>query len=732
MIATKMEINKYHPIVFLSIAFALGVFLGFKSTVILALFVPSVLAVICFIVFRNPLFCLSLIIFLFLGFGLANVQQADINNNPLKAYSQKEVAIEGLIASDVVKKNTLYGFKLNVKKLNGRSVNLPAIAYCQNPKLRFGHLIRAKTKIKENDDPNKEVLLFLDPKPQIIGKNNFWYSVGKLREWIKNSLQANKSQAAAFSYAMLTGQTSELNIQTKADLTASGLAHIWSVSGLHVGFLVLLILRIFRVLHLRSGWQLICAGLVLILFSAFTGFDPPVIRASIMAIWLCSAYLLGRKNNWLPSLATAALITLAIDPLALFEASFQLSYAAIASLFIFTSKIGNSPLAAGISAQALPLPFIIYYYGQLPLFSPIANLLAIPLAAIAFYLIIFALILKLIGLDLVIIPNFASELILKIGSFFSNLPLSTIEVSPLILLLLIGLVIAVIVFIRRQKIYLSLSYAIIGLLLIFAIGQWYQVGSYAISGPSVTVEFLDVGQGDSSLITGPNNERILIDSGKNPYLILRHLVKRKIRNLDLIVATHADSDHIGSFSQVLSNFKVKAILANGFPSNSYIYRALLSKVKQNHVRYLVARQGQNLEVGSLRFNIIGPAKGFIRGSESDDNNNSVVMRMSFGKNSFLFTGDAGFSEEAKINGMVVRTTVLKVSHHGSTTGTSALFLKLARPKIAVISAGKNNMYGHPKTALLRRLINARAKIYRTDLTSDIKIIATKESLKVYD
>jgi competence protein ComEC len=138
-------------------------------------------------------------------------------------------------------------------------------------------------------------------------------------------------------------------------------------------------------------------------------------------------------------------------------------------------------------------------------------------------------------------------------------------------------------------------------------------------------------------------------------------------------------------------------------------------------------------VGILKLQVLNPPEEFIKGTDSDDNNNSIVLKMNYFKTSFLFTGDLGFEGENELlKGDNISVTVLKVAHHGSARGTSEKLLRFVRPQIAVISSGQGNSYGHPKPALLRRLTSARAKIYRTDLTSTIKIVADKEGFQVYE
>lgn len=184
---------------------------------------------------------------------------------------------------------------------------------------------------------------------------------------------------------------------------------------------------------------------------------------------------------------------------------------------------------------------------------------------------------------------------------------------------------------------------------------------------------------------------------------------------------------------VLRSFNVRAVLDNGYPKNSYYYKDFLSAIKEKNIRYILARRGDNLKIGTLAFKILNPPEGYISSSNSPDNDNSIVLKLGYKNTSFLFTGDAGFeAEDQLVKRQDLQSTVLKVAHHGSASSTSNEFLKYVRPTVGVISVGKTNTYGHPKPIVLNRLTNARAKIYRTDISSSIKMVVTEKGLQVYD
>ena len=677
-----------------------------------------------------------------LGLLQSNIQ----SNDPAREFFDKQVVVDGLVVSDIRQKNRFSSFSLSATKINGTKVRTNINVYSHFSKIKTGEYLRLRGNLKSFKDlsANIKVSLFTYQKPKITGRNIFWDAIGKSRTWLKHNLLLKDSDARAFIFAMLTGDTSKLSETAKADLKASGLAHLWAVSGIHTGFVVILVFLIFRMLSIKSGWQLIFLVIILFIFVAFTGFKSPVMRASIMAVWLAAAYLFGRRSNWPAALASAAIISLGLNPSSLFSASFQMSFVAVSSLFIFQNKvesvIGGAPsklkklLSASIGVQILTLPLIGYYFGQIPVFAVIVNVLAIPLAALIFYFAILALAAKSVGISFImILPVSLSTLILKISAFFNSFSVSTLAVEPIVLLFIVVLFLFAVLFIKRTKTTISFSSIILATLLVIAVSQWWPFAESAVIGRNLKVEFLDVGQGDAALITGPNSERVLIDSGPKSYRIREHLIKRKVSKLDLVVASHADADHIGGLAAVLNSFKVRAVLDNGYPKRSYYYKDFISTIKEKKIRYILAKRGDSLKIGTLTLNILNPPDGYISSSDSPDNDNSIVMTLNYKKTRFLFTGDAGFKVEdqlMKIPGL--KSTVLKVAHHGSANSSSNKFLKYVLPTVAVISVGKTNSYGHPKPIVLNRLTNARAKIYRTDVSSSIKMVATEKGLRVYD
>lgn len=238
------------------------------------------------------------------------------------------------------------------------------------------------------------------------------------------------------------------------------------------------------------------------------------------------------------------------------------------------------------------------------------------------------------------------------------------------------------------------------------------------------VHYIDVGQGDSSLIINNADDiSILIDGGETDYGddVLGFLKSQNIEELDYVVATHPHSDHIGGLVQVLNNLPVKNVIMPDIEHTSKTYENLINGILNNeaNTEVIIAQNGMNLEFGNLKAEIYAPF-----GNTDDLNNNSVVMKMDYAGNSFLFTGDMEkvVEEEILDYGYNIDVDFLKVAHHGSDTSSSDEFISEVSPEISIIQVGAGNSYGHPTEQTLEVLKKYETEIYRTDLNGDISIL----------
>ncbi len=273
-------------------------------------------------------------------------------------------------------------------------------------------------------------------------------------------------------------------------------------------------------------------------------------------------------------------------------------------------------------------------------------------------------------------------------------------------------------------------------LLIVAILAW----SVTLTMPDdkLHVSFLDVGQGDAILIQTPDHQNILIDGGPDPQKISLEISKRLPfwdRTIDLMISTQPQADHITGLVEVLQRYKVKQVLEPGVPYDSSVYNEWLKLVEEGQIKHNIARAGQEIDLGKgIKIEVLNPPAKLFQGTSHDIDNNGVVIKLTWGEVSFLFTAD--IREEAEFELIRQRanleSTVLKVAHHGSKTSTSPQFLAVVNPEIAVISVGADNLFGHPSPEVVERSEERLGgdKVYRTDTDGTIEFITDGEKLWV--
>jgi len=273
---------------------------------------------------------------------------------------------------------------------------------------------------------------------------------------------------------------------------------------------------------------------------------------------------------------------------------------------------------------------------------------------------------------------------------------------------------------------------IIALILAVA-ASWVSV--YRAGRRTLTVTFFDVGQGDSALVQAPSGRSLLIDGGGRgddhagssdvgDRVIVPGMMVRGVTRLNAILVTHGDDDHVNGLDRVVDQVPVDMVLDPLLPHAAAPYERLRAVEEEHGVPVVRARLGQRLDFGGgIKAMVLHPGLVPIWGTEADANNDSVVLRLVYGAVSFLFTGDIEEQGERQVlaRDFALRSTVLKVPHHGADTEATADFVRAVRPALAVISVGADNPYGHPSPEVVERLRAAGAKVMRTDLTGAVTV-----------
>jgi beta-lactamase superfamily II metal-dependent hydrolase len=270
--------------------------------------------------------------------------------------------------------------------------------------------------------------------------------------------------------------------------------------------------------------------------------------------------------------------------------------------------------------------------------------------------------------------------------------------------------------------------------------------------PYIKVTYLYVGQGDATLIRDmrPGGKVILIDGGPSRHVtefmsegresenyaqaaIIPYLESEGIEKIDYMVGTHKDGDHIGGFPYLINNFKVGTYYDNGTDRSTYITEELFKALESNpSIKFKTVQAGETLSFAEgITCQFIGPLRLY-KETGTDENNSSAALRVVAGDISFLFTGDAEIHAELDLMGYgkAIKSTVMKVPHHGSTSSSSKPFLDIVMPQLAIVSCGRYNPYGFPNFEIIRRYENRGANVYRTDLKGNIEVISDGKSYKV--
>jgi competence protein ComEC len=256
---------------------------------------------------------------------------------------------------------------------------------------------------------------------------------------------------------------------------------------------------------------------------------------------------------------------------------------------------------------------------------------------------------------------------------------------------------------------------------------------------------LDVGEGDSIFIENKNGVKILVDGGGIPEnlqseydvgerIVVPFLRRKGISKIDIVILTHPHNDHLQGLLSVLKNFKVGIVLDSGYENKENpLYYEFLSLIKEKNIRYKIVKYGDIFNLGSSKIKILNPQVPYLNLTKSDIDNNGIVFKLTEGNVRFLFTGDIYKEGECKIleNGEDIESDILKIPHHGSNTSSSLEFLEKVKPKISIISVGRDNTYGHPSKEVIERIKKIGSSIYRTDKNGAIILKVKNDKIYIH-
>ena len=568
-----------------------------------------------------------------------------------------------------------------------------------------------------------------------VSSAQFWVYPAILRQNLKDLINsAFPEDVSGFARALLLGDRTGIDYETKTSMKVSGILHVVAVSGLHVTILFTLIYTVF----LKRRFLVALVGIpTMVIFAAVAGFSPSVTRAAIMMILMMLAMLVDRDYDGPTELAFACLVMLMANPLVITSASFQLSVSSVAGIFLFRDKIQNwlcklwpkekyqkirkwttTSVALTVSAMTLTTPLVAYYYGTISLVSVLTNVLALWVLSFVFYGIILVCLMGLIA------PGIASAIawgvswpiryVLVIAKSFASIPLAAVYTKSVYIVLWLVfcyVLLSVFLFSQKRRPKILLCCMILGLCLAIT-ASWAEPAT-----DDCRMTALNVGQGQCMILQS-EGKTYLVDCGGTydedaADLAAEMLLSQGISRIDGLILTHYDRDHTGGVPYLLRRIHCETLFAPRAEDENNVLDTIKPLIDGDTI--LVDRD-MVITYGSTELRIFGPV------TANSDNDSCLAVLFRSAYCDILITGDRSTTGEWVLikTASLPELDILVAGHHGSKHSTGAELLEVTKPKIVVISVGRNS-YGHPAPELLERLEDAGALVYRTDIHGNITL-----------
>jgi len=717
------------PILIVTIGFIIGIFLGLYFKIGIAF-------IFALIFMKNIKKSVSILLIISTILSFSYISYCEKKYETKFADNQK-ISGQAIVISNAIEKKYYYTYTI---KFDGTKMILHT-----KSKLNYGDLIEFNGTFElpstqknyggfdyRNYLKTKKIYGIISSNKIKIKANNQLSKIEMFSNSVKNRIEENiqsidKQDTGGLLIGVLLGDKDNISEDIQTDFKNSGLAHLLAISGLHVNYIVLILAFMLN----KVGINKRIAGVVIIFFLVFymylTDFTESVVRAGMMGGIALIAQFLYRKNDTINSIVLTLLIILAENPYKLFSIGLQLSYMGTIGIIYFYPKIKgkvNDIIAVCISAQLFVTPIIFLHYNMFSTHFLLANILASPLVGIIIILGLIFVFVSLIFFKLSIIVYIPLKALLQIlifiNNFISNLPFSTILIKTPYFFNFIFFYILIFSkdFLKmldyELKLHISYKKLLIIIIIILLITTLFLDNFH-----NFTIYFVDVGQGDCTLIRTNTNKTILIDGGGSENydvgenVLIPYLLDRRITKIDLIIISHFDTDHVGGILTVMEKLKVNTVVISKQGEYSDNYQKFKKIVKEKNIKVLVAEKGDTIKIEKdLFFDILWPDNTKII-SENVLNNNSIVCKLHYKNLSILFTGDIEeiaeeqILQEYKDNLDILKSTVLKVAHHGSKTSSIQRFIEAVKPNIALIGVGAKNTFGHPNDEVIERLENSR-------------------------
>jgi competence protein ComEC len=588
---------------------------------------------------------------------------------------------------------------------------------------------------------------------------HIWFPL--IRAWAGEQVRERLGEPYASILAgALWGERGALPPDLRAEFQDTGTVHVLVTAGLHLGVVAALCTGLLSGLGLGRIGSSLSAIVVVWLYAGLSGAHLPSLRAAIMVTFALLARAAGRQALTWNALAAAALVIAFLHPHSIASVSFALSFSCVGAILLFASPITaalerfhmphalNEAIALTLATQIGTWPLTATAFLLFAPYAPLANALVVPIIGAVMLTGIAQLAAAPIGPLAQGLANINASLLMWIVCVvrsISSLPYAHIVITPPAIwkiALYDLLVLGTARLISRGK---KRAAA-----LIFICACALIVSPTLPTRPELKITAIDVGQADALLIETPRGHTFLVDAGGRlergttfagaspaeeigERIVVPFLIRRSIHRLDAILLSHPHGDHAGGVAPVLRTLGANAFADSGQSYPGHAYHEALDLARARRVPMLEPRAGDIWHTDDgVTFRFYGPGLPYLIGTRNDINNNSLVFRVEYKHFSMLFTGDAGAQAEERIlaRGEDLRADILKVGHHGSAYSSTPAFLHAVRPQIAIISVGRDNLFGHPSERTLSALRAIGAHIYRTDEDGAITIRSSGDKMEI--
>ncbi len=611
-----------------------------------------------------------------------------------------------------------------------------------------------------------------------------WRQIDQWRNQVRQAAVSTLEQPARGLFlGMIVGEQNDIPLPVRDDFMTTGTVHIISISGSHLGLLAFVSFFGVRWMTHRmpSGWleklscvlppkrlAVLATVPMIVFYTLLSGAHVATVRSLVMLLFYLFAVWIGHDRHIVIALSLAALFTTLSDPKAIYDLSFQFSYISVLAIALALwwwggrdreeNGASQSMMAAftnwrkqymvmTLAATLAALPLVAYYFNQvawLGIFTnaivvPLVGLFVVPLGLGA------SLVVLLGGLDQLPLSGLQQAIMHGLASFVemvADVPGARWHVASPSLLAIAGFYLCLMfALFSRKRVLRWMSVSVLTLCLFW----WAWSPRHVFDDDALRITFLDVRQGDATVLELPGGQTVLVDGGvgygrwdMGRMVVGPYLWDRGIRRLDHVIATHPQLDHVGGLPWIIGNFEVGHYWSNGVRRVKPFYQRLENAVKEKGLVERIAWEGEEIiNDGTCRLTslnppasehgLVGQSSGHLSGTEL--NNLSVVLSVTCGQQTILLTADAEVDALTRLVGhpLVQAATVVKIPHHGAKSSLNRGWIERLRATSAVVSAGRGNRYGHPDGAVLRAYRQRHIAMYRTDSDGAIVVSVNPDS-----